>query len=938
MKRTFLGWDKPLVAQLMEHLWPQREAFPQMMIVVPTAQSGRRLRETFAERGGCLAPRVVTPSAFFAPQGETASRLVESLVWEQVLGEVDWSRYEALMPAGMSPGVEVGAGMGRQLRSIRSQLSEVDLDISRVARRLGAEHPESERWQALAQLESLYRSEVRRLGGEDPQDAKRAAALAYAVPGGVTRIIIAGVPDPVQLSLSVWQRLAADTAVEVLVHAPESASGGFDPWGVPLHDYWAAAKLDLPGGNDAITVCDTPSHQAEVAVKKAADLCQGLEEVSRRDLTLGVCDTALLPDLGRRFDKAGWDLYNPAGQSLAESGLIGWLTALREWILKDDVRSLSTLLPQVWTGRLVKKAPYSLSLNLARVVDMSLPQNTADFGKLKDAEWLSDHVSRERKVKEAAEDIEKACNALGYWRERFSIAGASTAMREMLEIIMVGDVRIESCLDEIASLLGEVGGLEKKARNVRPERWLAIIIQAMGSLRVEQERAERSLDAQGWLELSYEAAPNLLICGYNEGIVPELTAGDPWLSNSLRSLLGLKDNAARYARDAFLTRSLVEGRHGSGRVEVLFGKRAAGGEPMRPSRLILSPEGAAQAERVQHAFQEAKVETQGAPWVRDWQLNLIEKEVAPRMSVTGLGQYLSCPFRYYLKHVLRMTKPEELREEWSAREFGTIVHEVVEAFGREPEVRDYTKAEAIEAWLVVKFDEILKSRFSEAMPLAVEVQSDSIRKRLGAFAKVQAVHRVQGWEIKEVEWDFELKLGEVTFRGKIDRIDYYAELDEWMVWDYKTGKDALSPKSHHCSEVTARTTIPAHLAGDEAFIFTGYKMLKAGPTPRDHVWCNLQLPLYAVAMQKLRGVRTGVGYIAMTPVLSDIGFCPWEDYVDSMTDAAEVAATRVGEMLRAGVFLPAAEKVKYDDYETLLDGESCEKAFAVNFDMEGAAQ
>lgn len=940
--RHFLGWDRRFLDVLLEWLWPLRNEFPRMMVVVPTGQSGRRLRESLAERGGCLAPRVVTPSAFFRPDGEAVGKLAEALAWEQVLSDVDWAKYESIMPTGTVAGEDFGRGMAQQLRSIRSELAEVGLDIGRVANRLGKEHAEADRWQALAELETLYRREVRRLGGEDLQDAKRAAAGAMTVPDGVERLVIAGVPDPVPLAGLVWRRWASEGAltggVDILIHAPEEQEENFDCWGVPCEEYWQQATLDLPDGNDAIVVCDTPSHQAEEAVKQTAALCHGMNEVSRRELTFGVCDGALLPDLRRRFEKVGWDLYDPAGQTLGETGLIGWLTSLREWIVRDDVRSLATILPQVWTGRLLEKEPFFLSLSLARVIDMALPQNTADFGKIATAEWLNGEIEREQRVMDAAAEIEKVCNSLGYWRERFRMAGASTTMREMLAKVMVGDSRIEGAVDDIAGLLGEVAALEQKAKNVRPERWLSIIIQAMGQLRVDSRKAERSLDAQGWLELSYESAPKLLLCGFNEGIVPEITAGDPWLPNSLRVMLGMKSNTARYARDAFYTRSLVESRRADGEVRFLFGRRAAGGEPMRPSRLILKPGADAQAARVKHAFAAPKIEKKSAAWERDWQLELIEKSVKPRMSVTGLNQYLICPFRYYLKHVLRMQKPEELREEWSPREFGTIVHEVVEAFGREPEVRDYTKTEAIEAWLVAKFDAILATRFTGDVPLAVDVQSDSVRKRLGAFARAQAVRRVEGWVIDEVEWDFRLEIEGVTFRGKIDRIDRHEKSGEWMVWDYKTGKDALKPKSHHCVEMRSNTVTPEHLKEREEFVFPIVKQLSKGPVDKPHLWRDLQLPLYALAMRDKRNQTAGVGYIAMTPVLSDIGFYEWEDYEPSITESAAVAAGRVAQMFKTGVFMPAAEKVTYDDYEELLDGETIAEAFAVNFDLEGVVE
>ena len=65
MEREFLGWDRPFLTQAVAWLLERRDELPGMLVVVPTAQSGRRLREALAESAGALlAPKVVTPGSF----------------------------------------------------------------------------------------------------------------------------------------------------------------------------------------------------------------------------------------------------------------------------------------------------------------------------------------------------------------------------------------------------------------------------------------------------------------------------------------------------------------------------------------------------------------------------------------------------------------------------------------------------------------------------------------------------------------------------------------------------------------------------------------------------------------------------------------------------------------------------------------------------------
>ena len=50
VERVCLGWDRPFLLRAVEWLLARRDELPRMLVVVPTAQGGRRLREALAER------------------------------------------------------------------------------------------------------------------------------------------------------------------------------------------------------------------------------------------------------------------------------------------------------------------------------------------------------------------------------------------------------------------------------------------------------------------------------------------------------------------------------------------------------------------------------------------------------------------------------------------------------------------------------------------------------------------------------------------------------------------------------------------------------------------------------------------------------------------------------------------------------------------------
>ena len=52
------------------------------------------------------------------------------------------------------------------------------------------------------------------------------------------------------------------------------------------------------------------------------------------------------------------------------------------------------------------------------------------------------------------------------------------------------------------------------------------------------------------------------------------------------------------------------------------------------------------------------------------------------LSSSALEDYLSCPFRFFMKRVLRITPPKEFEEDISALDFGNLVHQIVHRFYR----------------------------------------------------------------------------------------------------------------------------------------------------------------------------------------------------------------------------------------------------------------
>jgi ATP-dependent helicase/nuclease subunit B len=435
-------------------------------------------------------------------------------------------------------------------------------------------------------------------------------------------------------------------------------------------------------------------------------------------------------------------------------------------------------------------------------------------------------------------------------------------------------------------------------RLANAEWWELALAQFGESLRFDQ-RPAGAVDLLGWLELLWEDAPHLVLTGLNDGRVPEAVAGDPFLPEALRGRLGLKTNEARFARDAYLLAALAACRRGTGRLDLLVGKVSAAGDPLRPSRLLLSCEETELPQRVAALFRPAEAARPSLPWRRAWRL--VPPLVSPpsRVSVTAFRDYLRCPFRFYLKHALKMEMVDPSKSELDALDFGTLCHSALEEMGREPALRDCTDAGVLREFLLTQVNRRSRDRYGAELTLPLVVQLESARQRLARAAGVQAEQRAAGWVIEHVERKFELTLGAVTVSAKIDRVERHVETGAVRVIDYKTSDKGVSPPAAHVRNARREETAP-----EWARFTLGGKEL---------VWTDLQLPLYLEALAGQYGVAVGAGYFNLPKAVGETGLLFWEEYDGAWHAAARRCAEGAAAGITAGIFWPPTEVPPRDE-------------------------
>lgn len=901
VERIFLGWHEPFLGLAADRLLSDRDALPSTLVLVPTSQAGRRLREAMAEKAGALlSPKMVTPGSLLrTPDPLVAAEWIEQLAWLEVLEEItDWSSFAALLPEPPEEDGSWAEAMAVEFVALRRSLQESGLTLESAAAILG-QSIEAERWACLKRLEKIMESKLRQWGYES---RSRVLARGVNLPAEINRIVLAGLAEMPPILRKTLQQ--STRPIVALVGAPCEESDLFCEFGTPLVN-WSEKISTLPKGDQGsvLLVADS-KQQATEAVRLVAEA-----RTESPDLAIGCGDPGDGEELARTFSENGWSAFHPGARSI-NTGIARWLAIWAQWLAKPDLKIIADLLALPETETLVGTQRAELSRDLAKLRHDFMITGSDDLRRLiRQKSPLRDHE------KQTAKRLLPVLEIFEKHRDDFKGNDADKIVGSLLSLIAQREevpgpefVAMQEFIDRAAPLM--------RRMKRRPDFWVSLMISQIPSP-TPKPPEDRAIDIQGWLELFYEPGKHLVLCGMNEGRVPAAVSNDPWLGENARQWLGLITANQRAARDAFLFNSMIEARLNSGRVDIICAKSGSRGEALLPSRLLLNTTPEELPQRVKTLFKEIQPPESSLAWQRDWSWQTPHYSPKNRIRASTLRDYISCPFRYYLKHICDMSAMEPDRKEWNAREFGTIPHQVLEDFGRDAFARESTDPEFISDWFSSRLDEVVALRHGKSPVLAIRIQTEALRQRLKWTASIQAEQREMGWKIIDVEFPVKIPFGDLMISAQIDRIDRHEKTGALRVVDYKTGK-VDSVKQAHIKKENTRNERPAHLAADECPIFF---TLPGKKQPERYRWADLQLPLYSQAVMQSHQTLSYPAYFHIGAIEKDVCISEWTDFTQEDLDSAMTSARWIVNQIQAGVFWPPAEKTAYDDFEVLTCGK-----------------
>ncbi len=868
--------------------------FDHLMVIVPTAESGRNLRLALAEAfpgRGVIPPHVVQPTHLIKPADARIQKASDVELQSAFLAFIQnpanrVEQWETLFQNEFLHKKDTRAFLGflDQLNEIWHALSGQGLlmqDVLTVptARQVleQAQGLEPERWAQLGQFEKAFFTYLEGQGlYPHALYVKKALDDLAPLPAGIEEVILPALVDPIRVLPRALESLQAKQGfqISVLIHAADSEKDKFDAWGRPLPAAWGREVLAGLRTEDIFRAATNQALGEQVA--------QAFAQLKPHALpALGLTDAGTFSDIQASLMNQGFEVHNPERHSLAVSSL----------------GALVDLLTSVWAARAaLATVPWQIWVGLLRAHDV-MKFVTAHDATLTREKILAEADAFGNKflpvTRPTAAQLAYRDAHLGFAHLAAALARVETlfdATCDLPQFIRVALQKIyqtapahkefQAAAQTTREMLQQLDCAPFKALSADDQVLIARQALAQANYQLEPENPN-VIKTLGWLELAWTPKQQVALAGFHEGCVPDALIGHAFLPDSLRVALGLTSNEQRLARDVYLLNDILAARAAND-VKVFVALANAGGEIQKPSRLLFLCEDAELPGRVRHLFDELPDEATRRETPATLSYRLTKADVAAevqrhfkgRLSPSAIDTYIKCPFTYLLQKGLYL-KGYRREEELPANEFGTLAHAILQDYTLRQIQRTKNKQEQLLREDLIRRE--LLDCFASCVALYgtshtanLALQLEALKSRILAFAPIQAHWAADGWVAYAAEYDvldeaaFEVDGAQIALKGFIDRVDRNTRTGQFRIIDYKTWD------THESLEQKVFAGSAEETAFAEKMGFWRGKLSNRQRSPRRFL--TVQLPLYARAFARLEQCEVAeMCYLLLGSSPSEVG-------------------------------------------------------------------
>ncbi len=309
----------------------------------------------------------------------------------------------------------------------------------------------------------------------------------------------------------------------------------------------------------------------------------------RAIFTLGVPDSSLVPLLQQHLRVSGAEVRFGPGTPLSQSEPAQLLSLVGNYLQNRNYIDFAALVRHPVLRRLVAERQPELGDNWLADIDRYYTEvlpRTVETWVNDQAKGAAAYVKVVQLVTQWLQPLTVDRLRIDQWTKPLLALLQTAYAQQSCSSQDADEERLAWSCRSVAEAIVALRDIpEALTLSLSPAEAIDWVLQSLAGQLVPQPASPSAIEMLGWLDLTLDDAPALIITGIHDGVVPEAVNADPFLPNQLRRQLGMIDNSRRYARDMYAFQVMLHSRQ---YLRIVVGRNNLNGDPLVPSRLLLA--------------------------------------------------------------------------------------------------------------------------------------------------------------------------------------------------------------------------------------------------------------------------------------------------------------------------------------------------------------